>query len=327
MMAARTPCQELIENPKTSTELKTRLLQAGQLCDFAGRELGLEAGRHYQHYADLGRPYVVWNVYAAPEFSVQPKTWRYPYVGRLEYRGYFRESDARRYAARMAEKGWEVHVEGASAYSTLGWFHDPLLNTFLWAEEADLAETIFHELAHQRLFIPGDSDFNEAFATMVGREGARRWLQSQGDVKALEAWEHASEREERYVALALAARGKLEQLYAGLAVQNAEPARPDLVRDQKRVILEEMCRQQRALWAKDSREASGGSIRAGSWNNARLNAMATYYELVPAFQTLFAAQRHDLAAFYKAVERMADLDPEQRLATLLATKPRQLAAE
>jgi predicted aminopeptidase len=140
----------------------------------------------------LGRRYALWNVYAAPEFSLEAKSWWYPVVGRLKYRGYFSEARARRLAAQLAKKGYDVHVGGVAAYSTLGWFRDPVLNTFIDYDEADLAELIFHELTHQRVFIAGDTEFNEALATTVAEEGARRWLVSRHDRELVRAYQEGS---------------------------------------------------------------------------------------------------------------------------------------
>jgi predicted aminopeptidase len=176
-------CQQTIEkvlaDSRTPASLQDRLQLVQQLRGFAGKELKLPVDGHYRRYADLHREFVVWNVYAAPEFSLASRSWWYPFVGSLDYRGYFAEEKARHFAADIAKKGFDVYVEGVEAYSTLGWFKDPVLNTFINHSDARLAEIIFHELGHQRVFAHGDTDFNEAFATVVGQEGARRWLARQ----------------------------------------------------------------------------------------------------------------------------------------------------
>ena len=173
--------EKLLADPDTPAPLKAKLQLVQTLRTFAAKDLKLPVDGHYQKYVDVQRPYVVWNVEAAREFSLEAKSWWYPFVGSLDYRGYFSESGARKYAARLEKKGYEVCVEGVTAYSTLNWFRDPLLNTFIFEPEADLAETLFHELGHQRVFTHDDTDFNEAFATTVGQEGARRWLRAKGD--------------------------------------------------------------------------------------------------------------------------------------------------
>jgi len=311
IMSHRIPCQRLIEDPEASAELKARLVTARQMCEFAERELSLEANGHFQHYADVGRPFVVWNVYAARELSLEAKTWWYPAVGRLDYRGYFKKSAARREAARLEQHGWETFVEGVTAYSTLGWFRDPLLNTFLWSGEPALAETLFHELAHQRVFASGDTDFNEAFATVVGREGARRWMQSRRETAELQVWEASLELEERYVATALAARDALQHLYSRDAGAQPPAGGKETVRIQKRKILNRLGEDLAAQFGKTT--ASGQE-----WNHARLNSLATYYDLVPSFETLLAAHGGDLRAFHEAVEHLAHLPASERLSALQA---------
>ena len=178
ILAGREPIGKLLADEKTPEKLQRQLRLVLQLREFAERELKLPVDGHYERYVDVGRPFVVWNVQATPEFSLRPRTWWYPIVGRVKYRGFFSEADARAYAATLA--GQDVYVEGVRAYSTLGWFKDPVLNTFVNHEELDLAQLLFHELGHQRLFVSGDTDFNEAFATAVGEEGVRRWLQIAG---------------------------------------------------------------------------------------------------------------------------------------------------
>jgi predicted aminopeptidase len=190
-----------------------------------------------------------------------------------------------------------------------------------------LAETIFHELAHQRLFVSGDTDFNEAFATVVGREGARRWLRVRGDTREFEDWEGTLDLEDRHVALALRARKELEQLYASRVGLQGKWTGAEELRERKRAILEKMCRDQAALRGLAVEEAWSSGGRPCDWNNARLNSVATYYELVPAFEALFAAKDHDFAAFYQAVEALADLDSHQRLEALTAVTSDRLAAE
>jgi predicted aminopeptidase len=175
---------KLIARTNTPPELRAKLELVLSLREFAGRELKLKPNGHYRSYVDVGRRFVVWNVYATPEFSLEDKTWWYPVVGALSYRGYFREDLARQCAERLADRGWDVHVGGIEAYSTLGWFRDPVLNTFIHQPPPHLAETIFHELAHQRVFVKADTEFNEAFATAVAQAGVRRWLAAAGSAAA-----------------------------------------------------------------------------------------------------------------------------------------------
>lgn len=310
------PAPEVCANPNTPPAVREKLELVRQLCEFATAELGLPAGEHYLRYADLGRPFVVWNIYAAPEFSVEAKSWWYPLVGRLKYRGYFNETLARAEAARLTEKGFDVHVGGVEAYSTLGWFRDPVLNTFLDRDPAGLADLIFHELAHQRLFIRGDTEFNEAFAVAVAREGVRRWLQSEGDQAALAKWEAEEHCDEALVSLVRETRRRLNQLYtesSGLAEEQ--------LRQQKADILAEF---QQA--AREWRAASGCNGGSSVWfekpvNNARLNTIATYYDLLPGFERLLADCDHDLARFFVAVERIGKGSKLERRNALQAAGP------
>src|SRR5881396_1056364 len=184
LLAHRQPIEKLVADSNTPARLKSQLELVQNLRAFAGKELKLPVDGHYTKYVDVHRPFIVWNVEAAPEFSMEPKTWWYPLIGKQEYRGYFSETAAQEYAGVIRKNGYDVYVAGTTAYSTLGWFKDPILNTFVFDSESDLAETLFHELAHQRVFARSDTDFNEAFATTVGQEGARRWLRSKGDTAA-----------------------------------------------------------------------------------------------------------------------------------------------
>ena len=157
------PIKELIAHPETPPALKARLSLLLKMRAYAKQELKLPVDGHYERYADLGRRYVVWNVNAAPELSLEPKRWWYPFVGKLKYRGYFSEQYARDYGAKLAREHYDVYVGGVEAYSTLGWFRDPVLNTWINHDESDVGEILFHELAHQRVFASGDTDFNEAY--------------------------------------------------------------------------------------------------------------------------------------------------------------------
>ena len=305
------PIQSVLEDPTTSDALKQKLQLVLTVREFAEKELHLPANGHYLDYADLGRRFAVWNVYAAPEFSLKPKSWWYPAVGRLEYRGYFSEKRAREYAADLEQKGYDVYVGGVTAYSTLGWFQDPVLNTFVWDDDYDLAEVLFHELAHQRLFVPGDTDFNEAFATAVAEEGLRRWMRSRNDSTANPRIEASFERTEQFVNLVARTRVKLDALYA-TPTGGAEETQRVLKRREKQRILEEMRSEYQRL-----RMAWSGDRNYDHWfsrrlNNAQLNTVQTYHHLVPAFRALLEDLHGDLESFYKTVEDIAKLKKEER---------------
>lgn len=322
ILTGRESCKKLIADPKTSDELKAKLQLAGQICDFAARELHLPANGHYRHYADLRRPYAVWNVYAAPEFSLAAKTWWYPMVGRLEYRGYFAEPSARSYADTLARKGFDSFVEGVEAYSTLGWFKDPLLNTFLHHPPAALAEILFHELAHQNAFASGDTDFNEAFATTVGQEGVRRWLRARHELEMLERYEASLQRHGQFVQLVIATCARLERLYGDERAADGsikprlqtptEELQLEWLRAEKRRILETLRRDYEVLKAGWGGYGDYDDWFTGELNNAQLSSMATYHELVPAFERLLEACRFDLTEFYAAVKRLERLPKAER---------------
>lgn len=301
-------CEKLIADTNTPPELQTRLELAGDLCEFAERELGLPSKGAYRRYADLERPYVVWNVYAAPKFSLEPKTWWYPFVGSLDYRGYFTEEAARRYADRLARKGSDAYVEGVEAYSTLGWFKDPLLNTFLHHSEPILAEVLFHELAHQKVFASGDTDFNEAFATVVAKTGVLRWLKANGDDDALALYEAALGRNDAFVRIVQDARLELQQLYErtnGFSDHDEVEAGKEQVMGQLRGNFEE-------LLAQSDRFAGYEPWFGANLNNAQLNSVATYHDLVPAFDRLLARQDGDLEKFYEVVRGLTKLTETKR---------------
>jgi predicted aminopeptidase len=280
---------------------------------FAAKDLRLPVDGHYEKYADVHRPFVVWNVEAAPEFSLEPKTWWYPLVGSLEYRGYFSEQAARNYAARLQKQRYDVYVGGVTAYSTLGWFKDPILNTFIFDPEPDLAETLFHELGHQRVFASGDTDFNEAFATTVGQEGARRWLRANGDTSACEKYLAELRRTREFANLIMATRERLKTLYEDertaegnlKAVKKKRAVPPEQLREQKQQLLNRLQQeytQLKAQW--------GGNTTYDDWfaapvNNAQLNSVAAYYDLVPAFERLLKQNGGDLEKFYEAADRLA----------------------
>lgn len=260
---------------------------------------------------DVGRRFVVWNVYATPEFSLEDKMWWYPVVGSLTYRGYFREDLARRYGERLATKGRDVHVGGIEAYSTLGWFRDPVLNTFIHQPPADLAETLFHELAHQRVFVKGDTEFNEAFATAVAREGVRRWLAAAGSAATLAGYEREQEREGEFIALLTQTRAELETLYA-----QTNPLTTAQLRAGKAEAFERLRLRHATL--KQSWDGARGydAWLAQPLNNALLNTVDTYHHLVPGFTALLQRHGDDFESFYREVQRLGKLQKTKRRSAL-----------
>jgi predicted aminopeptidase len=305
LMSRREPITRVIAQPSTPPALRAQLEAVAAIRDFASRELGLPDNGSYRSYADVGRRYVVWNVVAAPEFSVDAKEWCYPVVGCVAYRGYFVEARARRFAAPLLAKGFDVMVGGVAAYSTLGHFNDPVLNTMMGWSDVELAAIIFHELTHQLTYVPNDSSFNEALAVTVEEEGVRRWLQAQG--RDADLARHLVEQDHyaKVIGLLTAARAELRTVYAsGLA---APPKR-----EKKRAVFAAL-RSSYALLKADW----GGHAPFESWfaedlNNAYLASIATYFDCVPGFQRELKAVGGDLTAFYARVRALAKLDQETR---------------
>jgi predicted aminopeptidase len=300
ILAHQTPIAELIQDPATDPKLKAQLELVLKIRQFAAQELKLRPDGSYLKYVDLHRPFVVWNVNVAPRLSLKPKTWWFPIVGSASYRGYFSQDSARRYAAMWEKKGWDACVGDVPTYSTLGWFKDPLLNTFIFEPEADLADTIFHELTHERLFVAGDTDFNEGFAMMVAQEGVRRWFHAWPNARGYEHYEEGLRHDNDFVKLVMATREELQQVYDDTRL-------PEAAKLQRKV---EIIAQMRARYTE--LKASWGVSKSGydDWfaepiNNAQLNTVAAYYDLVPAFQALLRAQGGDLEKFYQAVEALA----------------------
>ncbi|MEX0900700.1 MAG: aminopeptidase [Gammaproteobacteria bacterium] len=302
LLNKREPIADLIADPSTPDALRERLERARAIRAFASVELGLPDNASYTTYADLGRPYAVWNVTATEEFSVQPVVWCFPFVGCVPYRGYFNEDAAHSFADQYRASGHDVRVGGVSAYSTLGWFSDPLLNTMLDRDEMALAAVIFHELAHQKLYVKGDTAFNEAFATVVEEEGVRRWLAAQGRADAISEYRARRARSERFSELLRATRDELRELFAGATA-------PEAMRESKAALYDAL----RARYRRVREEEWGGYTGYDRWferalNNADLAAVGTYNDRAPALRELLASLDGDLAAFYRAAQDYAAPD-------------------
>ena len=305
------PIAERLEEPALPQGLKRRLERVLVIRDFASRELGLPDNGSYRAYADLDRPFVVWNVFAAPEFSLQPEQSCFPVAGCVTYRGWFAQADAERHAGALRERGFDVYVGGVPAYSTLGWFNDPVLNTFVNYPETELARLLFHELAHQQFYLGGDTRFNESFAVAVEHEGVQRWLRREGTPGQLQQYESFQSRRREFIALVLAYRTRLESLYR----QNIAVAD---MRRRKAETLAAMRADYEALKASPAWGGFAGYDRffTQNPNNAQLASVAVYSELVPGFQALLQGQGGDLPKFYKAVRDLAGLPKTERDARL-----------
>ncbi len=248
---------------------------------------------------------MVWNVVAAPEFSLEPEQWCFPVAGCVSYRGYFSRDGAEGFADGLRAKGMDVHVYGVAAYSTLNWFDDPVLNTFCHRPEPHLAGLIFHELAHQKLYVANDSSFNEAFAKTVELEGVHRWLRQRGNLEQEKEYFEDFAREEEFVALVLKTREQLSELYAS-------PLDALRKRQEKQRVFNELRAEYRRLKA-----SWGGYAGYDRWfdadlNNARLASISTYRTLVPAFRELLARNGGDLGRFYAEAEKIGKLPFGQR---------------
>jgi predicted aminopeptidase len=307
------PVTDWLADPATPPALRERLVLSQRLRDYAIQELKLPDNASYRNFADLQRNAVVWNVVAAPELSLTLKTWCFPVMGCVGYRGYFSRPPADALAAGLKAEGWETYLYGVPAYSTLGWSNwlggDPLLNTFIDWPEGELARLIFHELAHQVAYAADDTTFNESFATSVERIGARRWLAQHGDDKALAEYAALEMRRQDFQALTLRYREQLQAVY---------DSRDD-----------EVTKRHHKAEAMAALQADYARLKAGPWNgyagydgwfehanNASLGVQAAYTELVPAFERLFERSGGDFTRFYAEVKRLAALPKDERRAKL-----------
>jgi predicted aminopeptidase len=313
VLRERVPIETLLSDPHTPASLRARLTEVRAAREFASRELKLPDNKSYRSYADIGRPYVVWNVIAAPEFSVNPKRWCFPVAGCVAYRGYFKQQRARDFAAGLAARGFDVSVDGVPAYSTLGKFADPVLSSMLRYGDDELAATIFHELAHQLLYVRGDSEFNEAFASTVEDAGLERWLAHQGATERMRRFREEQAHEQAFVNLLAQARARLKKLYASGAA-------PGEMRTRKAEVLATLASDMRAL------ERSEGvnyplyeQWIAEGLNNARLASVATYFDCMPGFTRLLEQEGNDLERFYAAARELAREPRAQRHARLCAS--------
>ncbi len=298
--------------------LRARLVQVQEMRTFASRDLALPDNASYTRYADLARPYVVWNVFAAPALSLKAREWCFPVAGCVSYRGYFSEAEARAEAARLAAAGDDVWVSGVPAYSTLGYFDDPVLSTFVRWPEVEVARMLFHELAHQIAYVSDDTQFNESFAVAVEAAGVERWLRARGD-PALDAQYTRSQRlREVFRTLVEAARGELGAVYLSEEPDAAKRAR-------KAAVFAGM--RDRYVRAKAGEPGFAGYDRwfagqAGAGpNNASLASVALYSGEVPAFRAILEQEGGDLPRFYARVRALAAMGKSERDAALAAARP------
>ena len=309
LLRAREPISTVIADPGRDQLLRAHLTQSQKARTFASQQLRLPDNQSYRLYADIGRPFVVWNVFATPEFSLTPQNHCFPIAGCVAYRGYYSQSAARGEAALQRLQGMDVSIGGVEAYSTLGWFNDPIISSMMaWGDER-LATLIFHELAHQRFYVKDDTEFNESFATFVEQEGTRQWRAFRG--LAPDSGAQVQQRDQ-FIQLVLDTRTRLERLYT-------LPLPADQMRQRKADEFERLRGEYRHL--RDSRWA--GDKRYDAWinapmNNARLLPFGLYDQWVPAFAALFRQEAGDWVKFYAAVEKLGALPVGERKVALKA---------
>ncbi|WP_339453859.1 aminopeptidase [Pseudomonas sp. EA_5y_Pfl2_R50] len=309
LLRAREPVTKVIADPDRDATLRAHLAQSQKARAFASEHLHLPDNQSYRLYADIGRPFVVWNVFATAEFSLTPQNHCFPIAGCVAYRGYYSQSAARGEAALQRQQGMDVSIGGVEAYSTLGWFNDPILNSMMgWGDER-LATLIFHELAHQRFYVKDDTEFNESFATFVEQEGTRQWRAFRGLPADTDS---RLKQRDQFIGLVLDTRSRLETLYA-------QPLPTEQMRERKAAEFEQFRREYRRM--RDSQWA--GDKRYDAWvntplNNARLLPFGLYDQWVPAFAALFKQVGGDWGRFYAEVEQLGGLPVAERKAALKA---------
>ncbi|WP_248748288.1 aminopeptidase [Pseudomonas sp. MWU15-20650] len=307
LLRAREPVADVIADPSRPQRLRDHLVQSQKARAFASEHLHLPDNQSYRLYADIGRPYVVWNVFATQEFSLSPQTHCFPIAGCVAYRGYYNQGAARGAAALLQQQGMDVSIGGVEAYSTLGWFNDPIMSSMMnWGDER-LATLIFHELAHQRFYVKDDTEFNESYANFVEQEGTRQWRAARGLAPVSDT---ALQQRDQFIRLILDTRKRLETLYA-------KPLVADVMRQAKAAQFERLRTEYRQL--RDNQW--GGDKRYDVWvnqplNNARLLPFGLYDQWVPAFAALFRQEGGDWVKFYAAVEQLGGLPVVQRKAAL-----------
>ena len=312
IMAARKNVERLVQDPSTPKPLRAKLTSASTIRRFATDELALPDNSSYRSYVDIGRDNVTFAVFAAPQFSLTPITWCFPVFGCVPYRGYFSRKSAAESAAGLQRQGLDVYVSGVTAYSTLGWFSDPLLNTMLRQDDTYIASLIFHELAHQKIYVNNDSAFNEAFAVAVETSGVRKWLRATGNRVGLRRYEADRRRRADFLGLIAKTRDALRQVYGS-------PRSPEQMAAAKAATIDRLRTRYRQM--RDQRWA--GYRGYDAWfttpiNNAKLAATAVYGEQVPAFLRLFDLCSGDYPRFYASVRRIADLKQPSRSEALKA---------
>ncbi|MGV3741965.1 MAG: aminopeptidase [Burkholderiaceae bacterium] len=304
LIAEARPIEDWLADPGVEDTLKFKLSKVKQIRRFAANELGLPDNDTFKSYTDLKRSYALWNVVATPELSLKPLQWCFPIAGCVNYRGYYSKDEANAFAATLRDQGYDVQVSGVPAYSTLGWFSDPVLSSFIQYPEGQLAKLVFHELAHQVAYAKDDSKFNESFAVAVEEAGIERWMEQHGDAKTRAAYEQHESRRKDFLALLMKYRNQLELNY------ERDASKADK-RRQKKLVFEAMRDEYEILKASWDGYAGYDRWFADSLSNAHLSSIATYHDLVPGFKAMLSRER-DFGKFYSAVRTLSVLDKETR---------------
>jgi predicted aminopeptidase len=308
------PIDDWIADPGTSSRLRLRLETARQIRRFAVSEMALPDNNSYKNYASLNRKYVLWNVVATPELSLKPLQWCFPVAGCVNYRGYYSKEAAEAYARELRAEGDDVEVGGVPAYSTLGWFNDPLISTFINYPDAELARMIFHELAHQIVYAQGDSQFNESFASTVEEVGVERWMDRFGNQTMRDGYARYKSRKHDFLALLLKYRKALEQNYALVDRSDNEK------RAVKARLFQELKVEYQVLKGNWGGYAGYDRFFEQPLSNAHLASIATYEDFVPAFRAMLKRDG-SFPRFYNSVKRLAELDRSDRHRILKALAP------
>lgn len=310
LLSEARPIDDWLANPGITDKLRGKLAKVKEIRAFAAKELALPDNDTFTTYADLKRPFVMWNVVATPELSLEPLQWCFPIAGCVNYRGYYSKEDAQTYAAELRAEHYDVEVSGVPAYSTLGWFRDPVLSTFIQYPEGEVARMVFHELAHQVVYVPGDSRFNESFAVAVEEAGVERWLALYGNDKMRQTYVEYESRKQDFLALLMKYRKALEANYQ----RNASDAEK---RKEKAMIFQALKDDYQVLKASWGGYSGYDRWFAGPLSNAHLSAIATYHDFVPGFRALLMREKR-FDKFYAAVKALAALDVYERHRQLTA---------
>ncbi len=303
LLHKRTPIEQLVDDPAVDSGLRAKLTSVAALRRFAVDELGLPDNKSYTTYVALDRSYVVWNVVAAKEFSVDPERWCFPFAGCVAYRGFFARDKAERFQSGLTAEGLDTYSGGSSAYSTLGYFADPVLSTMIIGGDQYVASLLFHELAHQKLYIKGDSEFSEAYATTIEEYGTERWLTTHGTSADIDGYRQRRQRGAVFGQLIAGQQSRLREIYS-------RPDPPETKRSAKRAAFETLQSDYAAVKAHWDGNAEYDAWFGQPLNNATLAAVATYTRWLPLLRTRL--ERRGLDGFYADTAALAKLTNDER---------------